>query len=417
MKRVITLLCLVIMLLSLIACGDKKEASDASLEGTEITVMLPPWGEPSKELLDSFTLETGITVVMNVIGWDEIKNKVSIASVGGIAPADVIEVDWSWVGEFGAAQWFEPIPMTDKEKSEMPTVSSFQYGANIIALPYANDFRLGYYNKEHFKEAGITSMPATWDELIEAAKIIKEKGITEYPLSLTLSASEAATTSLLWMTLSKYGAFFNKDFTVNKENVMNALITINKLVKEDKLIDPASQNMKDIEVYGKITSDAASFMVGPTRFVGRINNPEYSSVVGELAPMLVPGNNDIKTATFALPEGIGISKFSENKEAAFKFIEWYTSTETQLKLNADLGLIPTRTEALESLIESGVLPEGEVLVEQSEYISAPFPGGIPSWYSELSNTIYNSVNQMVAGSITPEEAYNRIEAKVTELSK
>ena len=417
MKRVITLLCLVIMSLSLIACGDKKETTDKSLEGSEIIVMLPPWAEPSKELLDSFTLETGITVVMNVIGWDDIKNKVSIASVGGIAPADVIEVDWSWVGEFGAAEWFEPIPMTDKEKSEMPTVSSFQYGVNVIALPYANDFRLGYYNKEHFKEAGITSMPATWDELIEAAKIIKSKGIAEYPLSLTLSASEAATTSLLWMTLSKYGAFFNEDFTVNKENVMNALTTINTLVKEDKLIDPASQNMKDIEVYGKITSDAASFMVGPTRFIGRINNPEYSSVVGELSPTLVPGNNDIKTATFALPEGIGISKFSENKEAAFKFIEWYTSTETQLKLHASLGLIPTRTEALESLIESGVLPEGEVLVEQSEYISAPFPGGIPSWYSELSNTIYNSVNQMVAGGITPEEAYNRIETKVTELSK
>ncbi len=417
MKRLITLLCLVIMLLSLVACGDKKESSNESLEGTEITVMLPPWGEPSKELLDSFTSETGITVIMNVIGWDDIKNKVSIASVGGIAPADVIEVDWSWVGEFGAAEWFEPIPMTDKEKAEMPTVSSFQYGSNVIALPYANDFRLGYYNKEHFKEAGITSMPATWDELIEVAKIIKEKGIAEYPLSLTLSASEAATTSLLWMTLSKYGAFFNDDFTVNKENVMNALVTINKLVKEDKLIDPASQNMKDIEVYGKITSDAASFMVGPTRFIGRINNPEYSSVVGELAPTLVPGNKNIKTATFALPEGIGISKFSENKAAAFKFIEWYTSTETQLKLNADLGLIPTRTEALESLIESGVLPDGEVLIEQSDYISAPFPGGIPSWYSELSNTIYNSVNQMVAGSITPEEAYNRIEAKVTELSK
>lgn len=410
MKRIVSLLLFAIMLLSLIACGDKSE------QETKITVIVPPWAEPSKELLDSFTAETGIIAVINVIGWDDIKNKVSIASVGSTAPADVIVLDWSWVGEFGAAEWFETIPMTEEERSAMPTVSSFQYGDDVLALPYANDFRLGYYNKEHFREAGIETIPSTWDELIEAAKIIKAKGISEYPLSLTLSASEAATTSLLWMTLSKYGEFFNEDFTVNKENVMNALMTINKLVKEDKLIDPASQNMKDIEVYGKITSDAASFMVGPTRFIGLVNNPDSSSVVGEIVPMLVPGNNDIKTATFALPEGMGISKFSENKEAAFKFIEWYTSTETQLKLYEDLGLIPTRTEALESLIESGVLAQGEVLIEQSDYIASPFPGGIPTWYSELSNTIYNSVNQMVGGGITPEEAYNRIETKVTELS-
>ncbi len=298
----------------------------------EITVMVPPWAEPSTELLDSFTEDTGIKVTMNIVGWDDIRNKISIAAVGSKAPADVIEVDWSWVGEFGVAGWFEPITLTDEEKAGMPTAASFQYGDSILALPYANDFRLGYYNKEHFSKIGLDKAPDNWDDMIEACKKIKAEGICEYPLSFTLSATEAATTSLLWMTVSRYGDFFNSDFTVNKDHVMAALESIDKIVKEDKLIDPASQNMKDVEVYGKITSDAASFMVGPTYFIGRINNLEYSSVVGKLAPTLIPGNDNAKTATFALPEGIGISKFSENKEAALTFVQWYTSPDIKVQL-------------------------------------------------------------------------------------
>jgi len=396
---------------------DAEKTGGPSVEDGEITVMVPPWAEPSQELLNSFTADTGIKVTMNIVGWDDIRNKVSIAAVGKKAPADVIEVDWSWVGEFGAADWFEPINLTEDEKADMPTVSSFQYGDNIIALPYANDFRLGYFNQEHFKKIGMDQAPENWDDMIKACKKIKADGICEYPLSFTLSATEAATTSLIWMTMSRYGDFFNSDFSVNKDNVIASLTSIDKIVKEDKLIDPASQNMKDVEVYEKITTGAASFMVGPTYFIGRINNPEYSSVVGQLSPLLIPGNGTTKTATFALPEGIGISKYSENKGAALKFVQWYTSPDIQVQLYKDQGSIPTRTEALQELIDDGIMVDGQVMVDQSQYIVSPFPGGIPSWYAEMSNTIYNSVNQMVTGSLTPEQAYEKISAKVNELNQ
>ena len=46
---------------------------------------------------------------------------------------------------------------------------------------------------------------------------------------MTLSATEASTTSLFWMTLSKYGDIFNDDFTLKKENVLGALEFVNKM--------------------------------------------------------------------------------------------------------------------------------------------------------------------------------------------
>ncbi len=37
------------------------------------------------------------------MGWDDIREKLATAATGNKNVADVVEVDWSWVGEFKAA--------------------------------------------------------------------------------------------------------------------------------------------------------------------------------------------------------------------------------------------------------------------------------------------------------------------------
>ena len=59
----------------------------------------------------------------------------------------MIEVDWSWVGEMNSAGWLEPIEMTDEDKEDMPTLETFTIDGEILAVPYANDYRIAYYNK------------------------------------------------------------------------------------------------------------------------------------------------------------------------------------------------------------------------------------------------------------------------------
>ena len=57
------------------------------------------------------------------------------------------------------------------------------------------------------------------------------------------------------------------------------------------------------------------------------------------------------------------------------------------------------------------------MLEQAELIKSPFPNGVPSYYSEMTNTIYNSVNKMVLGEISAEEAFEAMDTKVKELAK
>lgn len=79
------------------------------------------------------------------------------------ASADVVEVDWSWVGEFGEADWLEPLEVDDALKADMPTISTFSVGDKVLAIPYSNDYRIAYYNTMHFEKAGIGEEPTTYN--------------------------------------------------------------------------------------------------------------------------------------------------------------------------------------------------------------------------------------------------------------
>jgi multiple sugar transport system substrate-binding protein len=415
MKRLAFLLVLFIFAtsVSLIAAPEKE----AEKKADEITFMIPPWGEPSSEALEDFTRQTGIKVNLNIVGWDEIRDKIAIAAISKTAPADVVEVDWSWVGEFYAAGWVEELEVSSEDKADMPTLTSFMADGKVLAIPYANDYRIGYYNTEDFKKASITTVPANWEEMVTAAKKLKASGVCQYPIGFTLSATEACTTSIIWMTMARSGNFFNEDGTLNSANLLETLQFIHQLAKVDKLIDPAMATMTDKEIYGLYLSGTVSTVVGPTYVLGRMDDPNQSSIVGKSKAMLVPGRSEARTTSFALPEGIGVTAYSANKEAANTFVTWYTSPETQLSLYETQGLIPTRNTVLQALIDDGKMTNGDVLIAQSEQIKPAFPAGIPIWYSEMSAVIYNSVNEMVTGNLSPAAAMERIQTKVEEISK
>lgn len=394
--------------------GESGEKSSSSGESKEITFMAPDWANPGDELLAEFTEETGISVIFNEVSWDDIRDKVSIAASGGEAAADVIEVDWSWVGEMNSAGWLEPIEMTDEDKEDMPTLETFTIDGEILAVPYANDYRIAYYNKEHFEQAGITEVPETWDEVYDALKKIKEAGIVEYPYTMPMNADESATTSMMWMAFSRSGQVFNDDDTLNEEAVMDALTFENQLV-QDGFVDPASISFNGMDCYRKITSGEASFMVGPTKFVGISNDPEQCSEIGNIVPILLPGTDGTSPQTMALPEAVGITSFSENKEAAQEFVKWYSSADVQKRMYAVNSSIPTRNSVLAEMVEDGTFENAGAMLDEADLIKSVFPNGVPSYYSEMSNTMYNNINQMVLGEQTPQEAFGAMNAKVNEL--
>mgnify|MGYP000961817889 FL=1 len=98
MKKNVCILGLVLLCTIIMAAFSPADAPLA--QSGSISVLLPPWAEPPQDLLAEFQESSGITVELNIMGWDQIHDKITIAAVTNTAAADVVEIDWSWTNEF-----------------------------------------------------------------------------------------------------------------------------------------------------------------------------------------------------------------------------------------------------------------------------------------------------------------------------
>lgn len=411
-KLISVLLCTTMLTVMLAGCGSSgssdssSESKDSADGGEKITFMAPDWAIPSDEQLDAFTEETGIEVEVSEVGWDDIREKLATAATANECVADVVEVDWSWVGEFDSAGWLTPLEISDEDKADFLTLDTFSKDGKVLAIPYSNDYRIAYYNKQQFADAGITEEPQTYADVLEAAKALKKSGV-DYPLAMSMNAEEKAATGLMWTAYQMNGVVWNEDGTFNKESVMDALNYYQEVLDAD-LVAPEDKTASGKEAYMRLCSGSASFLVGPTSFVSKTQNPDESAVVGQVEPILAPGKDAKATKTMALPEALGVTSASENKEAAQAFIEWYTSADMQKELNGTLGSIPTRNSVLKELIDNGTIENSGAMLEQAGMIISPFPNGVPAYYAEMSSAMYNAINKMAIGEINAEEAYTQM---------
>jgi multiple sugar transport system substrate-binding protein len=388
--------------------------------GQSITVILP--SPQSDTLAADFEKVSGVKVDLQTMTWDDIRPKLVTSLIANTAPADVTEVDWSWTGQFGAANWY--MPLEDKIDqatiADMAPAAIFRANGHLIGVPYTNDFRVMIINRKQFTDAGVKGTPKTLDELVADAKAVKAKGIVQYPIGLPLSASEGASTAWYLLTKAFGGELFSKDmkplFGTPDSAGYKAMAFELQLLK-DGLVDPASVSLTDAQINETMFSQGTtSIMIGgePGR-LGQFADPTKSKIVGQFEAILVP-TVDGKTRSYGLPEALGIPVASEHKDAALAFVKWMTSHDYQIK-NFDAGALPTRTSALIDLNKTGKLASGDTLVAQAPTVGALFDGGTPPWYPEFSSAVNTNLNSAAKGQITLKEAMANIVAETEKAMK
>jgi len=394
-------------------------AQDKPYAGTTITVLMP--SPQSPDIAAKFEADTGIKVDLQTLSWDDIRPKLVAALIAGTAPADVTEFDWSWTGQFAAADWY--LPLNDAIDAEtvkdIAGTAIFTINGNLLGVPYTNDFRVMLVNKKHFTDAGITEMPKTLAQLMADAKIIKEKGIAEYPVGLPLSPTEGASTT--WYLLTKafggdlFDADFKPSFTTPDSAGYKAMAYEIELLKAG-LVDPASTGLRDAQINDEyFAKGLTSIMIsGEPGRLGQMNDPAQSQVSGQVEAILVATESG-QTRSYGLLEALAVPKASPNQGAAIEFVKWFTSKAWQVE-NYGNGVLPTRTSALAELNDAGKLISGDALVEESKYVEALFPQGTPTWYPEFSTAVNTNLNSAAKGDITVDQAVANI-AKAVEEAK
>lgn len=144
-----------------------------------------------------------------------LEEKVAVALPAGQA-ADLIELDKMAFYPYYVAGHLQPLPknVVDWVKKNFPDYSVVSVTSDkeeIFTFPWLNSLKAMFYNKDHFKEAGITKTPETIDEMMEMAKKLTkrdEKGnLTRAGFDLRLSGGGFGTSQKYWtQVMIPYGA-------------------------------------------------------------------------------------------------------------------------------------------------------------------------------------------------------------------
>lgn len=168
--------------------GASKDNNGKRFEGVTLR-FAPVWGtdpehELGRKMLDEFCEETGLTIELEDIAGDEMKNKIAVDVAANNAP----DVWQYWPGcvckdlaDAGVladvSEYMEKSEVINKEQFEDSAMIPCTFDGKLLALPRMGASAVLLINKEIFEKYNLKA-PKTWDDLMAVSKVLRENGIT-----------------------------------------------------------------------------------------------------------------------------------------------------------------------------------------------------------------------------------------------
>lgn len=302
-------------------------------------------------LIEQFEAENpDITVKHSNFPYAQYRTKVAAAVPAGQGP-DVVQLYYGWLKDYLKADLLVPLPADAFPQSEVedeffPIVSAMEVDGAYWGMPTAVRSLALFYNKTLFEEAGLDpdSPPATYDEMIEAAKKITQRDGGGNLLVAGMTAAPTSQDHHWWREglIRQFGGqpYSDDNCTVayNDDAGRAALQAYVDLFDTYEVTD-----------YGFMDESQAAFAAGRAgmHIDGSFRLGTFSGVDGlDWAVAPLPSHNGIPS-NFASYWVNGISKKAEGEklEAAVKFLQFITSEDAMQLWVETVGELPARKEA------------------------------------------------------------------------
>ena len=350
MKKLMLIVLVLVVGFSPIFAGgasEYKSASDGTgrqFEGVELTCLFE--GHPSSTAIEAlkgkFEEQTGATVNIEIIPYEELPQKVLLGFSQGDSTYDIVMNDMLNMKGYVDNDYiysmdnFKNNPLINgdfNEESFVPTyLAPLYYNGKLYGLPAYGESSFLMYRKDLFEQYGI-EVPNTMTGLMAAAKTIKEKSGGKVA-GITLRGQAGVHVVYIWASyLWGYGGrFFDES---------------GKLVIDSPEGIKATQAFVDIlNNYGPLgysnfgwqenrllfQQGKAGMTIDATVNGAYCEDSTESNIVGKVGYAPVPSEAQGFGGSSSLAvHALFINKQSENPEAAFAFASWATSTATQIE--------------------------------------------------------------------------------------
>ncbi len=233
MKKFLAMVLAVVMMLGLVACGNKDNADDGKIT---LDVVIAQYTNYTanwwKEFETEFeTANNDIDLNIEVISWNDITSQMQ-TRVSNDAQPDILNI--SPFSLFVGDDLLMPADEYVSDAVKANFIPSF-YEANTVdgtvwALPILASVRCMLVNTDILAQAGVTEIPSTFEEILTACKAVKDKcpDVTPWGLDISTDEGQAAFAYYTW----NFGGGFvdeNGEWALNSAENVKAVEFIKEL--------------------------------------------------------------------------------------------------------------------------------------------------------------------------------------------
>jgi multiple sugar transport system substrate-binding protein len=369
-----------------------------------------------------------IKVNMEYLGYDFIHDKITTGMAANPPAYDAAMIDVIWPDEFIKAGYL--LDVTDRVTPEMKSGmfpaswNGVTRNGKIYGMPWLMDVKYFMYNKDMLDKAGITAPPKTWEELVDQAKTIKEKGIVEFPIIWSWNQKEGVVCDYAVLLYGNGGSFLdaNGKPAFNNDKGVEALAWM-KQTLDDGLSNPASVSSDENAVRDNFIAGQSAFAVNWLFQYSDSNDASKSAIAGQaaFAPMPVfkaGADAGIKGSSVDGSSSFAIMATTPYPDQTWKFLTYLASNEVQTKYSKEM--LPVwqtdfQGDALEQLKGATEMNPVTVPAFLEQF---PFANERPTvaYYNEASAALQLAIQEALTGVKSPKDALDAAAAKWVELA-
>ncbi|MFF2909288.1 ABC transporter substrate-binding protein [Paenibacillus sp. NPDC057934] len=338
-------------------------------------------GENMDKLIQKFNASQKDVIVKGIVQSDytETEQKLQAAIATGQVPAAVLSsnVDWARKGYFAPMDdLIAQLPDFNKEDFVQTFLTQGQVDGKQFFLPMYGTTQVMYYRKDAFEKNGIEADKLkTWEDLAAAAEkmSVKDGGKTSFYGWEPMWGYE----NMYDAVLSKGGSVLSADgktVTIDSPEWVQTWDSFRKWIHEDKIMRIHSGGQGWEYWYKTIDDVMKGQAAGYTGSSGDQGDLDF----GVVAAMEQPGWAGVgegKPVAQALMAGIPSKASDDQKQAAMKWLAYFTNSENTAFWSIQTGYISVRQSALqdpEFVKFSESNPQIKIPLMQAAHGSAPF---------------------------------------------
>jgi multiple sugar transport system substrate-binding protein len=420
--RLTKLLTPLLLLLAIINLNCVKEQTpQTGAKQLTLAIVSGVEGDALKQAARDYEAQTGVKINIAEFPYANLLDKEMIDLNARTGAYDVIMLDDPWFPSFASQQFLtdltpllqrrgQPGPDADFVETSIAVCRHPYQTGSLYALPYVGNSQLFFYRKDLFEKHALQP-PATWNDVLAAAKTIQEKERASGTYGYVMRAAQGNAAVADFMPI--FWAFGAEMFDSSGNPTVNSpegIAALEFVLELGRYSPPGYASFNADEVGAHLLQGTAAMSINWPAWISKFYEPAGSKVMGKmefttLPGAAKPGQAEIGNWLLAIP------RFSHNVEVAMDFMLWATTAE-QMKRSALRGNPPTRRSLFRDPELVAKYPAYPAQLRSLE-TSRPRPR-TPQW-NEIENAFGIFLSKANSGELSPAEAMNEANAEIEQI--